>query len=267
MGKILAIGLNTFREAIRNKILYSLLFFALLVIVSSMAFGALSVREEARLTIDLGMGGMSLFSVIIAIFVGVNLVYKELERKTIYSLIPKPVHRYQFVLGKYMGMLITLGVLVAVMTGVLFIVIAVQGEVLKPALFKMTTLIFLEVVVIAAVAVLFSSFSTPFLSGLFTLGIFLLGRSVPDIQSLVRHLQDPEKGNIFTASLLDGVTRVLPNLRLFFATGTENGSVYASVHGAFPDWSYVGMAAGYAGLYASLVLLLAIFLFSRRDFI
>lgn len=267
MGTIITIGLNTFREAIRNKILYSLLFFAVLVIIASLAFGALSVHEEVRLTTDLGLAGMSLFSIIIAIFVGVNLVYKELERKTIYSLIPKPVHRYQFVLGKYLGMLITLGVLVLVMSAVLFVVVAVQGEVPKPAIIKMVILIFLEVVVVTAVAVLFSSFSTPFLSGLFTLGIFLLGRSVPDIQSLVRRLQDPEEGNIALATLLDGVTRVLPNLRLFFATGTENGGAYASVHSTFPDWSYVAIAAGYAGGYAALVLLLAIFLFSKRDFI
>ncbi len=267
MGKVLTIGLNTFREAIRNKILYSLLFFALVVIVSSLAFGALTVREEARLTTDLGLGGMSLFSIIIAIFVGVNLVYKELERKTIYSLIPKPVHRYQFVLGKYIGMLITLGVLVVVMSAVLFVVVAIQGEVLKPALLKMTALIFLEVTVVTAIAVLFSSFSTPFLSGLFTLGIFLVGRSVPDIQALASRLREPEQGNAALAAILDGVTRVLPNLRLFFVTGSENGGAYASVHSTFPDWSYVAVAAGYAGLYSALTLLLAMVLFSRRDFI
>jgi ABC-type transport system involved in multi-copper enzyme maturation permease subunit len=267
MGKILTIGLNTFREAIRNKILYSLLFFALIVIIGSMAFGALSVREEARLTTDLGLGGMSIFSVIIAIFVGVNLVYKELERKTIYSLIPKPVHRYQFVLGKYLGMLITLCVLLVVMSLVLFGVVALQGEVLSSALIKMVLLIFLEVWVVTAVAVLFSSFSTPFLSGLFTLGIFLLGRSVPDIQALSRRMMDPEQGNIVAAWVLDIVTRILPNLRLFYASGTENGGAYVSVHGAFPDWSYVAMAAGYAGLFATLILMLAILLFSRRDFI
>jgi len=267
MGKIVAIGLNTFREAIRNKILYSLLFFALVVIVGSMAFGALSVREEARLTVDLGLGGMSLFSVIIAIFVGVNLVYKELERKTIYSLIPKPVHRYQFVLGKYLGMLITLSVLLGVMTLTLFVVVLVQGEVLTSALIKMVLLIFLEVTVVTAVAVLFSSFSTPFLSGLFTLGIFLLGRSVPDIQELARRMLDPKEGNPVVAWVLDLVTRILPNLRLFYASGTENGGAYVSVHSDFPDWSYVGIAGGYAALFATLILLLAILLFSRRDFI
>ena len=172
MQKIVAIGLNTFREAIRDKVLYSLLFFAVLVIVAALAFGALSVHEEIRLTIDLGLGGMSIFLAIIAIFVGVSLVYKELEKKTIYTLIPKPVHRYQFVLGKYLGLTLTLLTQLAVMSGVLAIVLLVQGAELTSSLAMMVILIFLEVMVITGVAILFSSYSTPFLSGAFSLGVF-----------------------------------------------------------------------------------------------
>ena len=262
MIKIFSLSLNTFREAIRNKVLYSLLFFAVLLILASMAFGSLSIKEEVRLTYDLGLGGMSLFSVVIAIFVGVNLVYKELERKTIYSLIPKPIHRYQFVLGKYFGMLLTLAVQVAIMTLVLMAVVAVQGGELNSALFKMVALIYLEVMVITAIAVLFSSFSTPLLSGMFTAGIFLVGRSVPEIRALADTLE-----NRNLAFLLDTLSRVTPNLRLFFATGTERGGAYISIHGDFPDWSYVAVASGYAAIYVALALLISMFLFSRRDFI
>jgi ABC-type transport system involved in multi-copper enzyme maturation permease subunit len=262
MGKIITIGLNTFREAIRNKILYSLLFFAVVVIIASLAFGALSVHEEVRLTTDLGLAGMSLFSIIIAIFVGVNLVYKELERKTIYSLIPKPIHRYQFVLGKYIGMLMTLGVQVVVMTVVLTVVLLIQGGELSGAFFRMIVLIFLEVMVITAVAVFFSSFSTPFLSGLFTVGIFLLGRSVPDIENVADKM---ESAGLTT--LMKGITRIVPDLRYFYATGSETASQHLSVHNAFPDWTYVATAGGYALIYIALTLIAAIFLFSRRDFI
>jgi ABC-type transport system involved in multi-copper enzyme maturation permease subunit len=262
VGKVLTIGLNTFREAIRNKVLYSLLFFAVLVIVASLAFGALSVHEDARLTTDLGLAGMSLFSVIIAIFVGVNLVYKELERKTIYSLIPKPIHRYQFVLGKFIGMVLTLAVLLAVMSVVLFVVLAIQDAPISAAVVKMAVLIFLEVVVVTAVAVFFSSFSTPFLSGLFTVGIFLVGRSVPDIRRVARKVQSPA-----LRGLLRGVTRVVPDLRYFYVTGIEAGSGYISVHANFPDWGYVGHAALYATLCAAIVLMLAMALFARRDFV
>ncbi len=262
IGRILTIGLNTFREAIRNKILYSLLFFAVLVIVGSLAFGALSVHEEVRLTTDLGLAGMSLFSILIAIFVGVNLVYKELERKTIYSLIPKPIHRYQFVVGKFLGMVLTLGVQVAIMGAVLQLVLLLQDAELSGALYRMMALIFLEVIVVTAVAVLFSSFSTPFLSGLFTLGIFLIGRSVPDLRRISRKLKSPA-----AALLLDGVARVVPNLRLFYATGSDAGGGHVTVHGLFPDWSYVASAGGYALLCVAIALMLASLFFSRRDFI
>lgn len=262
MTKVLAIGLNTFREAIRNKVLYSMLFFATVVIVASLAFGALSVREEVRLTSDLGFGGMSLFLVLIAVFAGVNLVYKELERKTVYTLIPKPIHRYQFILGKYSGLALTLLVLAAIMAGVLFAVLHIQGAAFYSGFVMMTILVYLEVLIITAVAVLFSSFSTPFLSGLFTVGIFLLGRSVPDIVRAANKIQEP-----ILAWTLKGVARIVPNLRFFYVSGADVGGEHVSIHGSFVDWNYVGLGAAYAGLYAALTLALAMVLFSRRDFI
>jgi ABC-type transport system involved in multi-copper enzyme maturation permease subunit len=262
VGRILVIGLNTFREAIRNKVLYSLLFFAVLVIVSSLAFGALSVHEEVRLTTDLGLAGMSLFSILIAIFVGVNLLYKELERKTIYSLVPKPIRRSQFVLGKFVGMMLTLAIQVAVMAAVLSVVLVLQGSAPTAAVARSVVLIFLEVTVVTAVAVFFSSFSTPLLSGLFTVGIFLLGRSVPDIQVVAARVGSEPLGLLIRA-----IARVVPNLRFFYTSGTEAGGAMVSVHAAFPDWSYVALAAAYALLYTAIALGLSVLLFSRRDFV
>jgi ABC-type transport system involved in multi-copper enzyme maturation permease subunit len=262
MRKIWAIGRNTFREAIRNKVLYSLLFFALVVILSSLAFGSLSVRDHARLTTDLGLAGMSLFSIIIAIFVGVNLVYKELDRKTIYTLIPKPIHRYQFVLGKYLGLVLTLVVQLALMSAMLVLVLWIREAEVGTPLLLMVLLILLEVVVITAVAVLFSSFSTPFLSGAFTLGIFLLGRSVPDIRR-VAEAMDSGPGS----TMLSAIARIVPNLRYFYVSGTDIEGQRVSVNGVFVDWSYLGLGASYALLYVALVLLVAMGLFSRRDFV
>lgn len=262
MSKILAIGLNTFREAIRNKVLYSLLVFAILVILASVAFGALSVHEETRLTTDLGLGGMSIFLVVIAIFVGVNLVYKELERKTVYTLLPKPIHRYQFVLGKYVGLSLTLLVQLVVMSIVLVLVLLTQKAPLNEALLRLIILIFLEVLVITAVAVLFSSFSTPFLSGMFTVGIFLLGRSVPDIRAIATKIAHP-----VLSPLLEAVSSIVPNLRYFFVTGAETHAGHTSINGTFISWSYVGSATAYASIYTTLVLLFAMLLFARRDFV
>ena len=104
MRRIQAIAWNTFREAVRNKILYSLLFFAVLIILSALAMGNLTLHEEVRMTRDIGLFGIDAFGVIIAIFVGVNLLYKELDLKTVYTILPKPLHRWEFVLGKWLGM-------------------------------------------------------------------------------------------------------------------------------------------------------------------
>ncbi|MFH1130812.1 MAG: ABC transporter permease [Pseudomonadota bacterium] len=262
MRKIFIIGINTFREVIRNKVLYSLLFFALAVIVASIAFGALAVTGKERLTMDLGLAGMSLFSIVIAIFVGVNLVYKEMERKTIYTLVSKPVHRYQFVLGKFFGLSLTLVIQVLVMTAVLLAVLIHQKTQITTALFMMVVLILLEVLVITSVAVMFSAFSTPFLSGAFTVGIFLLGRSVPDIQVIAEKMDNP-----VLSPLLKTASYIVPNLRFFYVTGSNVAEQAVSVNGPFVDWGYVGSATAYASLYLSLTLLMATFLFSRRDFI
>jgi len=262
MRKIWAIGFNTFREAIRNKVLYSLLFFALVVIFASWAFGSLSVRDHARLTTDLGLAGMSIFAVIIAIFVGVNLVYKELERKTVYTLIPKPIQRYQFVLGKYVGLVLTLTVQIAVMSATLVVVLLLREAPVGRALAMMVGLILLEVLVVTAIAVLFSSFSTPFLSGLFTFGVFLLGRSVPDIRAVADKI---DQG--VATPVLRGIARIVPNLRYFYVSGSHVDGEYVTINGVFVDWGYVGTAGLYAALYVALVLLFAMWLFSRRDFI
>jgi len=261
MNTIMVIGRNTFLEAIRNKVLASMFFFATAVIVASLAFGSLSVQEEVRLTTDLGFAGMSVFLVLIAIFIGVNLVYKELERKTIYSLIPKPVHRFQFVLGKFVGLSITLLVLGLLMSLVLVVVLLLQGAELRGELLRMGVLIMFEGLVITAVAVLFSSFSTPLLSGLFTAGIFLVGRSVPEIVQAAGKMKQPLQG------LLRGAAAVVPNLSRFYISGGIVGGQHVSVHGAFVDWPYVAMAGSYALLYMALVLLVAVALFSRRDFV
>ena len=261
VAKILAIGANTFREAIRNKVLYSLLFFAVMIIVSSLAIGAMTVGEEGRVTMDLGLGGMSLFSVIIAIFVGVNLLYKELDKRTIYTLISKPIHRYQFILGKYLGVVWTLAVQVAVMTAVLYVVLQIQGTPVHSALAKMVVLIFLEVMVITAIALLFSSFSTPFLSGLFTMGIFVMGRSVPEIRLIAKIKFRSLSWLLKTASY------VVPNLRFFYVTGSDSGGDDLSVHGTFVDGAYLLWALAYAAPYSLLALLWSMLFFSRRDFI
>jgi ABC-type transport system involved in multi-copper enzyme maturation permease subunit len=260
IGRVLAVGLNTFREAIRNKVLYSLLFFAVALIASALALGQLSLHEEGRVTRDLGLGGIALFGVLIAIFVGVNLVYKELDRKTVFSLIPKPIRRFEFILGKFAGMVMTLAVQVAIMALVLFAVLELQDGVTWGVV-RAIALLFCEVVVVTAVAVLFSSFSSPFLSGAFTLGIFVVGRSMPELREMIGKL-----GAAPLRAVLYGATHVLPDLSLFFVSGSMLDGQPVTVHAEYVDWPYVATAAGYGAAYAACALGLAILLFSRRDF-
>jgi Cu-processing system permease protein len=262
IGRIWALGVNTFREAVRNRVLYSLLFFAVALILSALVLAQLSLHEEARITRDMGLGGISLFGVLIAIFVGVNLVYKEIDKKTVFSLATKPIHRWELILGKFIGMVLTLLVQLVIMGAVLVAVLWIEGSNVEPALVRAVTLCFLEASVVTSVAILFSSFSSPFLSGAFTLGIFVVGRSLPDLREVVNKL--PEG---IVRSAVRTLMHVAPDLRLFWVSGQMVDGRYVSVHGDFVAWSYVGMAGLYALGYCAVALCLASIFFSRRDFV
>jgi ABC-type transport system involved in multi-copper enzyme maturation permease subunit len=261
MRRIWAIARNTFREAVRNKILYSLLFFAVLLILSALALGQLSLHQEIRMTRDVGLFGIDVFGVLIAIFVGVNLLYKELDLKTVYTILPKPLRRWEFVLGKWLGMLLTLAVQVAVMGLVLVGTLAVQGGSFDVPTAKAVWLLYVNVVVITSIAVLFSAFSTPYLSGFFALGCFAVGRSVADLQ------QFGQKAGGLTKAVIEGAAKLLPNLHLFFPSGSIVGAETVSVHRELVGADYVLSATAYGFGYSVVVLLLAMAIFRRRDFV
>ena len=245
----------------RNKILYSLLFFAVLIILSAVAVGRLSLHEEIRMTRDIGLYGIDLFGVVIAIFVGVNLLYKELDLKTVYTILPKPIYRWEFVLGKWLGMLLTLAVQVGMMAAVLALTLAVQGARFDAPMWKAVWLLYVNVVVVTSLAVLFSSFSSPFLSGFFAFGLFVLGRSVPEIQVV------GERWGAGPGPRVTALTAVLPNLHLFYPSGSIVGAENVSVHGSFVGAPYLGWTTAYGVGYSLVVLLLAMLIFRRRDFV
>src|SRR5512144_1638596 len=182
--RLIAIAGNTFRENIRDKILYNLILFALLMIVSSFILGKLTLGFEDKVIIDLGLSSISVFGTLIAIFIGIQLVYKEIERRTVYSLLAKPVARWEFLLGKYLGLLFTLMVNVAIMTVGLWLTLAYHGSAPWHAYYRLLPavyLIFLSLALTTAVALLFSSFSTPALSALFTLFLWIIGHFNADL--------------------------------------------------------------------------------------
>ena len=164
MVKILAIAVNTFREAVRDKILYSLLIFALLMIVSSVFLSTLSVGDQIKIIQDMGLSMISIFGTLIAIFVGIGLVYKEIEKRTIYSIIAKPIARHQFLMGKYCGLILTLLVEITVMSSGFLLLLYFYPGSYDASILKAIYLIFIELMIVTAIALLFSSFSTPILA-------------------------------------------------------------------------------------------------------
>ncbi len=262
MKPILVIAVNTFREAIRNRVFASLILFAIGLLVVTMAISAASLHEEVRLMKDVGLFLVATFASFICIFVGANLVYKEIERKTIYTLLPKPIHRWQFLLGKYLGVLATMAVQVAVMGAALLLQFTLVDAPIEGVMFQALWLCFVEVIVVGAVALLFSSFSTPFLSGLLTAGVLVVGRFVDRMSTLKLKAEGNESQETLNnvAMMVRGVARVMPDLSLYNVTS------YVVYDHELPA-NYILNATASGMLYATICLIIAAVLFSRRDFL
>ena len=252
MRAIRAIALNTFREAVRDRILYLLLVFALVMIASSRVVGVLTVGDENKIIKDVGLAAISLFSVLTAIFVGVGLVFKEIERRTVYTVITKPIHRYEFIVGKYLGLVLTLFVNMSIMTAGYYALLLIRGAA-SLRLLEAIGLSFVEVLVVTALAVFFSAFSTPILSGIFTLSSYVLGHLSWSFLLLRDRI-----GRGAGAILCEGLYRVIPNLERF--------NIKAEVvHGIDIPSGQVLWAVLYGLGWVALILTGAAFAFSRRD--
>jgi len=251
--RVLSIAFNTFRENIREKLLYNLLIFALLMIGSSILLTRLALGEWDRLIINLGLSSMSFFGVLIAIFVGISLVSKEIDKKTIYTILSKPVPRYEFLLGKYLGLMITLFVNMAVMVAGLLAVMVYLNAPVTLLLFEAIGFIFLELVVITAVGLLFSTFTSTTLSAIFTLAIYVVGHLSTDLK------QFGAKMDGLGRAVLNAIYYILPNLERF----NLKGQVIHKVNVVGTD---VLLTTAYGLAYAGLLLVLASIIFQRRDF-
>lgn len=262
LGRMWAIALNTFREAVRNKVLAILVFFAVALMAFSLVLGQLSMHEEVRIIKDLGLAATSLFGVVIALFLGVNLLSKELERKTVYAIIPKPLHRWEFLLGKYFGLALTLAALVGLMSVILAAFLTAQGGTHGVIMIRAEILILLELLLLIAVALVFASFSSPWLSAMFAAGLWVVGRNTAELEAFSQGKLEGTLG----ADVLGLVLALVPDFRMFYVSGANYEGVDVSVHDAFVSWSYVASAGGYAASYAATCLLVAILIFARRDF-
>lgn len=263
-GRVWAIALNTFREAVRNRVLYVLAMFAVGLMAFSLVLGELSLHEEVRVIADLGLAGISIVGVIIALFLGVNLLSKELDRKTVYFVIPKPLLRWEFLLGKYVGQVLTLVILMTLMSAILAGFVTVQGGVHGVAMVRAEILIVGELMLLTAVAMLFSSFSSPYLSAMFTAALWVIGRSRGE---LVAFASGKKLEGTPLRGVVSAVADIVPDFHAFYISGAELGGQVVSVHETFVGWGYVVDAMLYGALYSAICLVLAMLLFARRDLV
>lgn len=263
---IKAIALNTFKEAIRDKILYNLLIFALIMITASILLGRLTIGQDQRVIKDIGLASMSLFGMLIATLVGTNLVHKEIRKKTIYTILSKPIKRYEFILGKYIGLLLTIGVNILIMIVVLFTVLGLYKLLYADKtytadesigyifLLKAVLLIIFELMIITSIAILFSTISSPTLSVFFTLGIYVVGHLTVDLK---------EFGTASKSEIIKNLSSIfyylLPNL--------ENFNIRAEmVRDININSQFILYAIGYGILYIATMLLISILSMEKKEF-
>ncbi len=255
--RIAAIARNAFREAVRDRVLYNLVLFVLLLTVGAIFLGELSAAQEAKIIVDLGLSAMLLFGTFIAIFVGTGLVYKEIERRTLYAILAKPVGRGEFLLGKYLGLCLTLAVNVLVMgIGVSLALMFVRRgyDPLALRVWPAIALIYVELMIVVALALLFSSFSSPALSALLTFAVFIIGHFSADLKTLAT-----ATGTTAARFFFSALFYLLPNLSHYMQI-TDAG------HGIAPAPAAFAAAIAYALLYIAVLLAAATFVFNRRNF-
>ena len=252
-----AIARNAFREAVRDRVLYNLVLFVLLLTGGAIFLGELSAGQETKIIIDLGLSAMLLFGVFIAIFVGVGLVYKEIERRTLYAILTKPVGRGQFLVGKYLGLCLTLLVNVIIMgIGVSLALIYIRRgwEPLAIKIWPAILFIYLELTIITGVALLFSAFSSPALSALLTFFVFVIGHFSADLKGLSN-----TSNNVAARMIFRAFYYLLPNL-------TTYSVITPVAHGVTPDVQSMILAIAYAIVYNIVLLGAATLIFGRRNF-
>jgi ABC-type transport system involved in multi-copper enzyme maturation permease subunit len=249
-----AIAENTVRDAVRSRVLYILVFFAVLMISTSVLLATLSYVERPRILQDVGFGAIRFFGAAIAIFIGVGLVYREVERRTIYTILSKPVTRAHFLAGKYLGLVATLWLQLTVMVAAFVAVSLVAGAPLGSGHAIAFALVAVELALVVAFATLFSTFATPFLAACYSVGLYLVGHLTRDLRAL---------GAASKSELMQEATawihRVFPDLSAL------NRSIEA-VHGLPIPAPEVGLALAMGAAWCLGFLLVAVLVFERRDF-
>jgi ABC-type transport system involved in multi-copper enzyme maturation permease subunit len=267
MRVVRTIALNVFRESVRDKVLYNLVFFAVFLIAVSYLLSQLTAGQDIKIIKDLGLAAMSLFGLFISVFIGIGLVSKEVEKRSIYALLAKPISRQEFVVGKYLGLLLTLVVNLAIMVAAYYAVLGAVAwldgawyrphwgaPAMDPALLKAVAMIFLQLAIVTAIALFFSTFSSPMLSAALTFGLYGVGHFNADLKNFESVVES--KPVVYVARAL---YYLLPNLS---PLDIKNDVVHAVPVAA----TYLLLNTAYAVLYIGVLVSGAMFIFTRRDF-
>jgi Cu-processing system permease protein len=267
MNATAAIALNVFRESVRDRVLYNLVVFATLLIGASYLIGQLTAGQDVKIIKDLGLAATSIFGLFIAVFIGIGLVSKEVERRSVYALLAKPIHRAQMIAGKFAGLSLTLAVNISIMAAALYAVLAYMAwgvpmdvqkawdaPALDPSLLQAVVLTFVELLIVTAIALFFSTFSSPLLSAALTIALFIVGQFSGDLRGFGQVVDSPA-----AAAVSRALYWLLPNLAQF--------DVRAEVVHAQPV--HLGYMMGtilYGVLYIGILLIGSMLIFARRDF-
>ena len=255
IGRLSAITFNTFREAVRDRVLYNLIVFALLLVATAPLFGEISIGVERLILVNFGLTAISLFGIVIAIFIGIGLVSKEIEKKTLYTILSRPVRRWEFITGKYLGLLMTLVVNAAFMTAGFYVALLLishgfnkgDGNFLVAIYF-----IILEFFIVTAITLLFSSFSSPIFAAIFAFALFVIGTFAEDLRSIAGTAHGG------TRWLMTGAAWLVPD---FSALNVISQVAYSqSISGRLIFFNTV-----YAILYSLTAVAAAVLIFERRD--
>lgn len=255
IGRVRSIAFNTFREAVRDRVLYNLIVFAMLLIASSLVLGQISIGIEKIVLVNLGLTAISIFGVVIAIFIGIGLVSKEIDKKTLYTVLARPVRRWEFIAGKFAGLIGTLTVNAGFMAVGFFAALLIEQHRFEHSdlyLLAALYLILLEFVIVTAVALLFSSFSTPLFSTIFSFALFAVGTFGNDLHGFASTTQGITKWGMTAAAY------IVPNLSTF-------NVISLVAHSQPVVGRLIALDTLYALCYSALVVAGAVMIFERRN--
>ena len=257
MSRVAAIALHTFRESVREKVLYNLVVFALLMIGAGIVLGNVSVGINQTALVNLGLSAISLFGLLIAVFIGISLVWKEIDHRTLHNVLSKPVARYEFIVGKYLGLVLTLAVNAALMTAGFYAALFYEQRQFSgadAAPLEAIYFILLQLALVVGVALLFSALSTPVLSAVFTFGAFVIGNFLGDLRAFGDQASSPA-----IKAILHALAWALPDFGAFNA-------IAQAAHGELISPRLLWSESVYALLYIAVLVSAAILVFERREF-